>query len=297
MRTVLPPSWNFLQLEDQYSNYETARIVILPMPYEATVSYGTGTSEGPDAILAASHYVEFFDDEYEREICFDLGIATLPPLDFSGRVGKPAVDMVYNVVRDLLADGKFVVGLGGEHTIAEGMARAHLGHHSGMSVLQLDAHSDLREEYEGDTYSHACVMARIMDFLQGERIVQLGVRAQCKEEFHRIRRNGVKTFYARDIRRGHHGSSWQDEVLRCLNESVYITFDVDYFDPSVMPSTGTPEPGGFFWDETLDLIEKIGKEKTIVGFDVVELAPRKDFPAPDYLAAKLTYKIITAAFT
>ncbi len=294
---MLPPSWNFLQLEEQYSTYENARVVILPLPYEATVSYGTGTHEGPSAILAASHYVEFFDEEYEREVCFDLGIATLPPLEFSGCVGKPAVDLIHNTVQDLLENGKFIVGLGGEHTISEGMVRAHARYHPGMTVLQFDAHSDLRKEYEGNPYSHASVMARIMDFLPGDRIVQLGIRAQCKEEFHRIRGDGITTFYARDIRRGYHDPSWQENVLRSLDESVYITFDVDYFDPAIMPSTGTPEPGGFFWDETLDWIAKIGKERNIIGFDVVELAPRKDFPAPDYLAAKLIYKILVAALS
>jgi len=297
MRTVLPPSRNFLQLDERYSAYETSQIVILPLPYEATVSYGTGTGQGPDAILSASHFVEFFDEESESEICFDQGIATLPPLDFAGRTGKPAVDLIDETVRDILEDGKFCVGIGGEHTISEGIIRAHYRRYPDLSILQFDAHSDLREQYEGDPYSHACVMARVGEYIPPGQIVQVGIRAQCKEEFHYIHTNNIRTYYAREIRQGQNVPRWQDNLLRDLGQRVYITLDVDFFDPSIMPSTGTPEPGGFFWDETLDLIGKIGKERTIVGFDVVELAPRMDFSAPDYLVAKLVYKILSAAFS
>lgn len=264
--------------------------MILPAPYEATTSYGKGTSLGPSAIYRASHYVEFFDEELNRELCFEKGIASLVPVDLSGKRGKPALDLIYGKVSKLLKDGKYVVTLGGEHTISTAPIKAHFDFFGNLSVLHFDAHSDLRDEYEGTKYSHACFASRVAEFTTD--ITQIGIRAQCKEEYEFIKKNKIRTFYAYAVRNGLHGKNWMDKVIGSLKKNVYVTFDVDYFDPSVMPSTGTPEPMGFYWEETMQLLKKLGAEKNVVGFDVVELAPMKGFTYPDFLTAKLVYKML-----
>ncbi|MBE0645043.1 MAG: agmatinase [Bacteroidetes bacterium] len=287
---------NFLGIEDQHSSLETAQIAIVSAPYEHTVSYGGGTSSGPGAILSASHYVEFWDEEFQRELCFEKGIATLEPIDFGGTVDGDALVIIEEQVRALLARDKFVVTLGGEHTIAAAPIKAHLEKYSGMSVLQIDAHSDLREEYENSRFSHASVMARVLEFLPADRLIQVGIRAQCREEYDRIERDGINTFFGWEIRQGVYGQSWKERVLDALGQDVYITFDIDGLDPSIMPSTGTPEPGGLLWDETIQLMKMIGKHRRIVGFDLVELAPVAGVTWPDFLAAKLVSKMLNAAF-
>ena len=296
MRRSLPESRNFLAIPRSVSAYSTSAIAIVSAPYEHSVSYGSGTGKGPAAILDASHYVEFWDEELKRELCFEKGIATLPPLQFGKKRNEAAVSLIYKEVASVLADDKFCVTIGGEHTISAAPIRAHFERFPGMSVLQFDAHSDLRVEYQGNPFSHASVMARVSEFFPPERIVQLGIRAQCREEAEFIRDRGVKTFYAREVRNGTHGSDWMGKIIRSLTDAVYITFDVDYFDPSVMPGTGTPEPGGFFWDETIELLMRISAVKRIVGFDIVELAPMETQPHAAYLAAKLLYKILNIAF-
>ncbi|MBI5648282.1 MAG: agmatinase [Ignavibacteriae bacterium] len=293
---VLPESKNFLGIPRANSSYESSRIGILSAPYEHTVSYGGGTGKGPAAILAASHYVEFWDEEYKRELCFDAGITTLRPLSFEKLRDARALTRIEDAVRRLLDDGKFAVTLGGEHTISAAPIKAHFEKHPRMSVLQFDAHSDLRLAYQGTPFSHASVMARVAEFFPPSRIVQVGIRAQCIEEYRMIEQQGIHTFFARDLHAGTHGENWRASVLDTLGDEVYITFDVDYFDPSIMPATGTPEPGGFQWDETMELLSMIGRSRRIVGFDVVELAPMRGFPFPSFLAAKLVYKMLNAAF-
>ena len=288
---------NFLGLEDAHSGLDDARIAIVSAPYEHTVSYGRGTARGPEALLAASHFVEFWDEEFQRELCFDKGIATLAPIAFDGAADTDALRMIEDPVRALLARDKFVVTLGGEHTIAAAPIRAHLDRYPDLTVLQIDAHSDLRQEYEGTPFSHASVMARVLEFLPGPRIVQAGIRAQCREESALIADAGIQTFFGWEIRQGVYGQSWKERVLDALGADVYITFDVDGLDPSIMPSTGTPEPGGLLWDETIQLMKMIGKHRRIVGFDVVELAPVAGLPWPDFLAAKLVSKMLNAAFS
>jgi agmatinase len=287
---------NFLALEKRFSSFESSRIVVLPAPYEHTVSYGGGTRRGPAGIIAASRYVEFYDDELDRELCNDIGVATLPPLPFGKRKDAAALAVLEQAVRELLARGKFVVTLGGEHTITRAPVAAHLERHPAVSVLQIDAHSDLRESYQGSPFSHASVMARVAEIVDPRRIVQVGIRAQCIEESRFIRGKGVNTFYAHAIRSGAHGPSWQEAVLERLTDEVYVTFDVDGLDPSIMPSTGTPEPNGLFWAETMRLIRLVGERKRIVGCDVVELAPVKGVPHADLTAAKLVYKLMNYAF-
>ncbi len=281
---------NFLAIEKQYSNYEDSLIAILPVPLEQTTSYGKGTSKGPAAILRASHYVEFFDEEMNRELCFERGICSLHPVELKNKSGRKALDEIYKHVKRLIGDKKFVVTLGGEHSISTAPIKAHFDSYKNLSVLHFDAHSDLREEYEGSIYSHASFAARVAEFTKD--ISQVGIRAQCRDEYDFIKKNDIRTFYAFEIRNGKYGNEWQTEVISGLKENVYITFDVDYFDPSLMPSTGTPEPNGFFWDETMKLLKSLGEKKNVVGFDVVELAPKKDFPFSDFMTAKLVYKML-----
>lgn len=281
---------NFLAMEDEYSGYKDSAIVIASAPYEATTSYGKGTSKGPEAILKASHYVEFFDEELNKELAFEKGIATLKPMEFGERKGKKALDIIYKNVKSLIDDKKFVVTLGGEHSISTAPIQAHFDSYDELSILHFDAHSDLRDTYEGSKYSHASFAARVSEFTTD--ITQVGIRAQCKEEYDFIKEKGIKTFYAYEIRNGKYGDNWQKEVISTLKKNVYITFDVDFFDPSIMPSTGTPEPMGFYWEETMRLFRLLGGGRHVVGFDVVELSPRKDFSFPDFLTAKLIYKML-----
>lgn len=283
---------NFLAIEDKYSNYKDSKVVILPVPYEATTSYGKGAAKGPACIYDASHYVEFFDEELNREFCFEKGngIASLYPVKFNGAKGKKALDIIYNEVLKHIKNKKFVVTLGGEHTISTAPIKAHFDSYKDLSILHFDAHSDLRDSYEGTKYSHASFCARVAEFTKD--ITQVGIRAQCKEEYDFIKKNKIKTFYAYAIRNGLHGKNWHEKVIKGLKKNVYITFDVDYFDPSIMSSTGTCEPLGFYWEETIALLKKLGSQRKVVGFDVVELAPKKENPYPDFLTAKLIYKML-----
>lgn len=291
------PRKNFLAIDEAHSSLHASAIAILPAPYEHTVSYGQGARRGPRGILDASAFVEFYDDEFDRELCFDVGIATLRRLKFDKRVDQDALDLIHENVSSLLDAGKFVVTLGGEHTISTAPILAHLERYPNMSLLHLDAHSDLRESYEGSIYSHASFAARVSEVMDPTRITQVGIRAQCREEAEFIRKRGVKTFYANAIRRGIHGSFWQGEVVDSLGEEVYVTFDVDYFDPAIMPSTGTPEPDGFLYAETLDIFRTLIKSgRRIIGFDVVELAPVRGVSHPDILTARLVYKLLNFAF-
>lgn len=266
---------------------------MLPVPYEHTVSYGGGTGRGPRAILDASRYVEFYDEELGIELCRSVGIATLPPLAFGKATGEKAIVKIHGAVRKLIEDGKFVAVLGGEHTISQAPIRAHLEEYRDLSIIQFDAHADLRETYEGTKFSHACIMARVCEFLEPTRVVQVGIRALSIEEAEFIHSSGITTLYAHEIRER---PDWISSILSRLSEHVYVTFDVDGFDPSLMPSTGTPEPNGLYWSETMKLLRMIGERKRIVGFDVVEFAPNKAVYHPDYIAAKLTYKLMNYAF-
>ncbi|HJY64444.1 MAG TPA: agmatinase [Ignavibacteria bacterium] len=285
---------NFLAIDKKFSDFNTSKIAILSAPYEMTTSYGKGTSKGPAAILKASHYVEFFDEETCKEVCFEQGITSIKPLKFKNLSGKKALDVIYKNVKKLIDAGKFVVTLGGEHTISSAPIKAHYDLDNDISVLHFDAHSDLRDEYEGSKYSHACFAARVAEFTA--KITQVGIRAQSKEEFQFIKNNGIKTFYAHEIHDDGFSKGLIEAIISTLDKNVYITFDVDYFDPSIMPSTGTPEPNGFLWHETMKLLKMVCEERNIAGFDVVELAPRKDFTYPDFLTAKLVYKILNYAF-
>ncbi len=294
---VLPEFQNFLAVEEEFSALDSSNIAVISVPYEHTVSYGGGTAEGPGAILEASSQVEFYDDEFDKEVVFDQGIVSFYPLDMSGVKDKQALDIIELAVSEMLDKNKFVVTLGGEHTISSAPIAAHFKKFPNMSVLHFDAHSDLRDTYEDSKYSHACIMARVAEFLEPKKITQVGIRAQCKEEAEFIKENGVNTFYASAIRRGLHGENWQKAVADTLGDQIYVTFDVDYFDPSIMPATGTPEPDGFLYSETLDIFREIRKQgKKIIGFDVVELAPMEGLHHPNLTSARLVYKLLNFSF-
>lgn len=285
---------NFLAIEDKYSDYENSKIAVLSAPFEATVSYGGGTKNGPKEIIEASHYVELYDEEFNRELCYDVGIATLPPIKLSEKSEKISLNKIYEAVKSAVEDDKFTVILGGEHSLSVSPIKAYSEKYKNLSVLHIDAHSDLRDSYQGSKNSHASVMARVYEF--NKNIVQVGIRAQCIEEAKFIKDNNISTFYMRDIRLGGYGDDWKIKALENLSERVYITFDVDGLDPSIIPATGTPEPGGLLWDETINLIKLVGASKKIMGFDLVELAPAKSHPASNFIAAKLAYKIMNCAF-
>lgn len=279
---------NFLGIERAWSDYREAKIAVLPVPYEATTSYGHGTRRGPQAILKASRMVEYYDEELDRETVRDFGVSTLKPVVFNGKKGAQAMKIVQQRVTAVLKDGKFPVCLGGEHTITSPIVQAvqdHIG--QDFSILQIDAHSDLRETYEGSPWSHACVMKRIWDF--NKNIVQVGIRAQCSEERQLITSQGITTFYAKDLPGD---PNWITRAVECLKERVYITIDCDGLDPTCVPATGTPEPGGLSWLDTLDFLRRVFEKRNVVGFDIVELSPVKGLHYVDYSLAKLAYRLM-----
>ncbi|MFM2135965.1 MAG: agmatinase [Bacteroidota bacterium] len=286
---VLSNEEGFLALpEAELTAYDKARYVIQQIPYEHTSSYLEGSAKGPAAIVSASHFVEFYDEELDCETYRSCGIATLPALDFSGKVDADAVALIEQQTSRLLADGKYVISLGAEHTVTNGFVQAFAKKYKNLTVVQIDAHSDLRMEYHGNPYSHASVMARIHD--QGINLVQIGIRAQCKEEADLIRSSDrIHTYYAHAIRKD---ASWMDKLLNDCTENVYVTIDADGFDPSIMPAVGTAEPNGLFWVETLEFLRKLFEKKNVVGFDIVECAPMDGSILSEYTLAKLTYRMI-----
>jgi len=288
---------NFLSIPDEFSTLEKSKIVILPAPYEHTTSYIKGTILGPEKLIEASHQVELYDEEFDIELYREVGIATLEPLDFTDLKDEKAVELVYKFVLELLKKDKFVVTIGGEHTIAIGAIKAYSEIYPNLTILHFDAHSDLRDEYERNKYSHASALARVFEF--NKNLVQVGIRAQDVEEAKFIKENGIKTFYAWEIKSGLYnkdGKSWQDAVISELGENVYITFDLDYFDPSVMPAVGTPVPNGLYWDETIELLKKVSKSRNIVGFDIVELCPLPGIEYPNFTSAFFTNKLLNIIF-
>ena len=282
-----PPN-NFLGLTEEETRWGNASIVILPIPYEATTSWGAGARQGPGAILDASRYVEWYDEELDRQP-HEIGICTLPAAELSMEGPEVAIAQLRALYEDLLnaAGDRLVIGLGGEHSISSAPATAwvdRLGDE--VSILQLDAHSDLREEYHGTPWNHACVMRRVLEHT--DRIVAAGVRALTIEERAVIRERSIETIFAHELR----SAGWIDRVVDALAPNVYITFDVDFFDPAVLRATGTPEPGGGDWWQAMDLLAAVFRERRVVGADVVELAPRPGEEASAFTAAKLVYKMI-----
>ncbi|MDD3618372.1 MAG: agmatinase [Desulfobulbaceae bacterium] len=278
---------NFADLPAAYTGYEQARTVVLPIPYDKTSTWRKGADLGPQALLAASANMELFDIETGSEV-FRTGICTLPPVDCPA---DPAamVDEVEKQALHHFRNGKFVVGLGGEHSVTVGLVRAAARKFGNLSVLQFDAHSDLRPEYEGSPFNHACVMSRVSEICG---VVQVGIRSMDKAEWDAADRDRI--VFAHDLNK--YGMNAAAEALELLTDTVYITVDLDVLDPSVMPSTGTPEPGGLDWYTLTGLIRRAAGERTIIGMDVVELLPDQSNPAPDFLAAKLIYRTLSMVF-
>lgn len=280
---------NFLGIEDEsLCSYEQSKYVIQSVPYEHTSSYLAGSEKGPAAILEASHFVEFYDEELDQETFRKGGICTLEALNFEGKVDSDAVDLIEEATTKLLNDNKFVISLGAEHTVTFGFVKAHLKKYPNLSVLQIDAHSDLRQAYQGNPYSHASVMARVNDL--GVKIGQAGIRAQCIEEADLIKSSpNIHTVYAHQVRRN---PNWITELVDHLSDEVYITIDADGLDPSIMPAVGTAEPNGLFWEETMQLLKTTCERKKVIGFDIVECAPMEGSILSEFTLAKLLYRLL-----
>ena len=274
---------HFLDYKHSCKNISNAGVVILPLPVEFSTSYGKGTKFGPAAILKASPYLEFYDEQLDLQT-WKIGIYTAPP--FSGSTEPDTIiNNIYNIVLHYINKKKFIIGLGGEHSVTLGIYKAFHDTCKNLSVLHLDAHSDLRDKYEGLKISHACVMRRIYE--SGAKIVQVGIRSQSYNERLFTIKNNIKTYYAYEMIK----NSLPVTIIDQLTENVFITIDTDFFDPSVMPGTGTPEPGGFYWNETLLFLKKVFKQRNVVGFDVVEFSPIKGIFHPDFFIAKFIYKL------
>ncbi len=285
---------NFLGLPQPYSTFEAAQALVLPIPLEATVTFGAGTAAGPAAIIAASQHVELYDREHDREPALDYGVHTLAPLELSADPAE-AVERIAEAVGRAAATGKLVVCLGGEHTISAGVTRGLLEALGGpLTVVQLDAHCDLRDEWDGTPYSHACVVRRILDDERVEQVLQLGIRSIDSEEvrFRRANPERVHTWYAEDV----HAGGWREQLARLVEgRRVHVTIDVDGLDPSVVPATGTPEPDGLSWTEALEILRTTAGVADVAGIDCVELAPQAGQHAADFAVAKLVYKALTYA--
>jgi agmatinase len=277
---------NFGYLQEKYSKPDDSTIVVIPVPYDGTSTWIKGADKGPEAIIEASANMELYDIETDSEV-YRKGIFTDTPIEgFS--FPEDVVDSLADRVSYHLEKGKFVTVIGGEHSISLGPVKAQAQHHKDLTVLQLDAHSDLRDEYNGSKYSHACVMARVKELCP---IVQVGIRSMDSSEKNHMDKSRV--FFAKDI---YSAKDWTKKVASKLSKNTYITIDLDVLDPSIMPSTGTPEPGGLSWYDVLILLRTISEKTNIVGFDIVELCPDDKNKAPNFLAAKLIYKLLSYKF-
>ncbi len=276
---------NFGALSEDYSRSSDSEIVVVPVPFDGTSTWKKGADRGPGAIIAASSNVELYDIETDSEV-YRHGIFTDAPVE-----ERSVDDMVASVRQRIgrhLADNKSAVTIGGEHSVSIGAVQAYAAKFPGLSVLQLDAHSDLRDEYEGSRNNHACVMARIKEQCP---VVQVGIRSMDVSE--KPAMDPDRVFFAKDI---NGRTDWIDRAVALLTETVYVTIDLDVFDPSIMPATGTPEPGGLGWYDVLALLRAVCRHKTLVGFDVVELCPVENNWASDFLAAKLIYQLLSYKF-
>jgi len=277
---------NYGYLPEEYSDPENAGIVIIPVAYDGTSTWVKGADKGPEAIIEASANMELYDIETDSEV-YKRGIFTERLI--GGEIStSEMVEAVFDNVKYYLGKGKFTIVIGGEHSVSIGSVKAHAEKYDDLTILQLDAHTDLRDEYNGSKYNHACVMARAKEVCP---IVQVGVRSMDIGEKDFI--DSSRIFFAKDI---YGKTDWIEKVIPKLSDNIYITIDLDVFDPSIMPSTGTPEPGGLLWYDVLALLKTVSTKKNVVGFDVVELCPDDRNKAPDFLAAKLIYKLLSYKF-
>jgi agmatinase len=275
-------------------NAESARVHILPVPFEQTVSYEGGTSKGPEAIITASAQVEFYDRTFANEPYTRYGLNTLKPFEAQAGSAEMFSHELTDYISRLVKTDRLLVGLGGEHTVTVGLMRGTAqALDVPLTLVQIDAQCDLRDTYEGNPYSHACVARRLLE--NGtDRVVQIGIRSLCTEEADFINANHdhVSVFYADEIHADPSGSWLQSLSDQLTGQAVYLSIDVDGLDPGVIPATGTPEPGGLTWQQTVSMIATVCRSAQVVGMDVVELAPRQGLHAADFAAAKLTYHTI-----
>ena len=273
----------FAGIPKEYAEYADASIVVIPVPYDGTSTYGKGADKGPEAIFQAAENMELYDIETNKEV-YKNGIFIAPELTGYSSPEAMVTDVEQTVTK-YINTGKFVALIGGEHSVSIGSIRAFARQYTDLTVLQLDAHSDLRPEYEGSKCNHACAMHEA-SFTTN--LVQVGIRSMDTVEIEFLKSENLFTSY--DIRTNKY---WKEDVINAIGDKVYITIDLDVFDPSIMPSTGTPEPGGLLWNETLDLLKMVFSNSNVIGCDIVELAPKEGIHAPDFMAAKLFYKLLS----
>jgi len=271
------------------TDFDNARVVIVPIPLDRTTSYVPGTRNGPHEILVASSHMELWDEETGTDV-HRIGIYTLPEMEFPFGTMDEVVAEIRRVTAELVTRDKFVVALGGEHAITGPIVAAYATRFPGLSVLQLDAHADLRDSYMGTRHNHACAMRRVVECAPA---TQVAIRSLSTEEAVAAPSLRTTIFYDYNMRKD---ADWIDRVVASLGDPVYITIDVDGFDPAIMPATGTPEPGGLSWHEALALLRAVIAKRTVVGCDVVELSPMPGNVAPNFLCAKLIYKILSYRF-
>ena len=272
-----------------HATFENAKAVILPVPLESTTSYVPGTRNGPREILVASSHLELWDEETNADI-HPIGIHTLPEMELPFDDMKDIMAEIGRVAAEILDHDKFPIVLGGEHSITSPIVGAVAAKHPGVSVLQIDAHADLRDSYMGTRFNHACAMRRVLEYAP---CTQVGIRSLSTEEAKAVPTLPTKIFYDVNMRQD---KNWIGSVVASLRDPVYITIDVDGLDPAIMPATGTPEPGGLSWYEMLSLLRAVISQRTVVGCDIVELSPLPGVAAPNFLCAKLIYKILTYKF-
>jgi agmatinase len=271
-------------------SFAESKVVVLPVPVDRTTSYMQGTRNGPREILLASSHMELWDEEVGADV-HDVGIYTLPEMELPFGELPPLMDEIRRVAREIFSHDKFLVTLGGEHSITGPLVAAAAERYPGLAVLQIDAHADLRESYMGTIHNHACAMRRV---LEHATLTQVAIRSLSTEEAAAIPELNTRIFYDATMRRD---PNWVDEVVRSLGDPVYVTIDVDGLDPAIMPATGTPEPGGLSWYETLALLRATSASRRVVALDVVELSPLPGLVAPNFLCAKLVYKILSYQFS
>ncbi len=280
----------FLGFDAKNSN--SSKVVVVPFGLEKTVSYGGGTKNGPKEIIKASHQVELFDEELNKEPYKEIGIKTLKPFKIKKKLSD-ALKQLSEINNKIILEKRFPLVLGGEHSLTPGSIKPFTKKYKNLTLIHFDAHADLRESYLGEKFSHASAIKRCLDF-KNVNVISIGIRNLSKTEmdFYEKNRDRIEIFWAKDK------NKWDFEKLNELlsNKNVYLTFDVDSFDASIMPATGTPEPGGLFWDEVLPIIKRVCKISNIVGADINELAPIKNFDSYNFLVAKLAYKILSYVF-
>ena len=287
---LFSPRHNFAGISPSYSDWENSRVVVLPVPYDSTTDWRSGTRDGPGAIIDASRYLELYDLELKREI-YQVGIHTMPEIQPEMSSPENMTQRVYQVAREVLDKNKMALMLGGEHSLTLGMVKAYREKYQDLSVLQLDAHADLRDSYLGTKFSHATVMRRVYELCP---IVPVGIRSLSEEEHRFIDEAGIKPVYTSGLILAENSIN---HIITTLSSEVYITIDLDVLDPSVMSAVGTPEPGGIGWFELLNLLREVATSKRIVGFDLVELCPDEGPRSCAFLAAKLAYKLIGYIYT